>query len=696
MARHLIVTVHGIGEQRPGETVDQIVAAATTDFPPGTHPVTGEATPALDHPPLVVERDLVELNERGAFTPEKRNASLFPVPIRRVRRAPSPDDGGDAVFAEVYWADKSPAPQGPFWTVFDLLKVVLGLGYLAMENAENTRGPIPVGLVHLFTWVVYWAIAPLNAALLIGSVLLLVDLTPLGIGSEIPVLLLLFAHAVVTAGLGSYIRYRVAKTYLVRLFGRGMMVFGAIILAVAVLGLFGLRFPDGACVAPDPLPERYFANLECFVGASIAVLSTFWLLSVLLAMLIALVALPLPSGLRRWLERVPGLHAQDPQDGVRGQRAIFPAICAAMVMFWMVFSSTFWLFFMNLTATFSSRADAHPHGPDSLLHAMFSRNLSTALGSLSATAACMFVVLVATGVVLFFRTRGKEAIHMGDHPVRDRLILNIAVQAFLLLSLAVIFLAVVDLFLIRLGEPEDSLGRVPFLSPALDALREYDALIATILLGLGLAMYNFSDVVASALGVVRDIVTYATQDHCEWRSGRQVRHENFRARNEINDRFRLVMEHAVETYRPERVTVLSHSQGTVVATQMLQDGDLKDYLARHGADRVRLVTMGSPVTHIYRQYFPEFFQVSRDRLPGGLAPGERWFNIFRRDDFVGTRIDPDVLPDANNLDVPAGGHTGYFTDYHVWARLWHAAGFRLFCDGTGQPPPVSRASASPR
>jgi pimeloyl-ACP methyl ester carboxylesterase len=185
--------------------------------------------------------------------------------------------------------------------------------------------------------------------------------------------------------------------------------------------------------------------------------------------------------------------------------------------------------------------------------------------------------------------------------------------------------------------------------------------------------------VAAGLGTARDIVTYAVMDRCMWCSDPDKRKANFTERNAINARFRRVLYYGLEVLKPDRITIISHSQGTVIATQMLQNDWVKKKIAATVAPptpqhaSVLLVTMGSPVTHIYRRYFGEVFQVSTQDMPRGMV----WHNIFRTDDFVGTTIE-DVPGLAGNWEVKAAGHTGYFTDYLVWERLWRDVGLRVF------------------
>ncbi|WP_298922545.1 hypothetical protein, partial [uncultured Roseobacter sp.] len=219
MGRHLILTVHGIGEQKAGETVDAIVGTAVSTMP--------------DAEPVKIQSDKIDLPDR-TFSRDGGQTPMFPIHIRRVRPEPEQDDTRDAVFAEVYWADKSPAPNGFFLTAFDLLRVILGLGYIAMDNVSNVGTRFAGFFVHMFTWILFAGIAAANGVLLIGVGLLALNLVVVPLEADAARWLFL-VHGGVVVIIGvyfwdykctSFYRKVYVHSYLVRLFGGGMLVFG--------------------------------------------------------------------------------------------------------------------------------------------------------------------------------------------------------------------------------------------------------------------------------------------------------------------------------------------------------------------------------------------------------------------------------------------------------------------------------------
>ncbi|MEO1329519.1 MAG: hypothetical protein AAFW46_07650 [Pseudomonadota bacterium] len=117
----------------------------------------------------------------------------------------------------------------------------------------------------------------------------------------------------------------------------------------------------------------------------------------------------------------------------------------------------------------------------------------------------------------------------------------------------------------------------------------------------------------------------------------------------------------------DRTVLVSHSLGAMVAI---------DFLKREAGSRAQhlgeltLVTMGSPYANIFNFYFPHLFPpVTKDLIPGL----KRWVNIFRENDYVGTRLTPKDGDAVEEVPQPARGHLGYFSDLDVAKEIsWRA------------------------
>jgi hypothetical protein len=118
------------------------------------------------------------------------------------------------------------------------------------------------------------------------------------------------------------------------------------------------------------------------------------------------------------------------------------------------------------------------------------------------------------------------------------------------------------------------------------------------------------------------------------------------------------------------LTIISHSQGSMIAIEVLNDEELA--WVNHKFRQVNFITMGSPFHHIYQQYFRHFYPpLDHPQWNNLRSRVSRWLNIFRIDDFVGTEIEfPAALPQVqegrySNHPVERKGHMMYWCDRQV-------------------------------
>ncbi|MEU1513408.1 hypothetical protein ABZ490_14830 [Streptomyces sp. NPDC005811] len=173
-----------------------------------------------------------------------------------------------------------------------------------------------------------------------------------------------------------------------------------------------------------------------------------------------------------------------------------------------------------------------------------------------------------------------------------------------------------------------------------------------------------------------------------------------------------------------RVLLSCHSQGSVIGAAVLMQ-------ARTTAGvRTALLTYGCPLTRLYAQFFPAYFDANavhrlgqilantEETLPApeekpGLADDTRWYNLYRASDPIGGWVVRDTAPlqpsdplrrgDRQLLDPtqlckqpgdtccqPPKGHSDYFSDpaFDVCVR-------DLVAGGTGPPPTALPSTAVP-
>ena len=145
----------------------------------------------------------------------------------------------------------------------------------------------------------------------------------------------------------------------------------------------------------------------------------------------------------------------------------------------------------------------------------------------------------------------------------------------------------------------------------------------------------------------------------------------------------MMMVQLIRDEQPDELAIVSHSQGTVVAIDVLaNDGRSWLKLLPENA-QLALVTMGSPYTHVHHHYFPGSFAAHKLRKEIGPVENKgvlsRWINIFRIDDFVGTHIDADANWPKEHPVAP-NGHTYYWTDENVFPLLREFLDFRKMLD----------------
>ncbi|MEM8879457.1 MAG: hypothetical protein AAGC82_02560 [Pseudomonadota bacterium] len=714
MAGHLILVVHGIGEQRPGETVDAVVAGAIADHERSQPDV-----------PLRIETDVLDVPEY-AFPPEDEDAASrsglprqmphFPVHLRHVRPVGQPA-APPTTLADVYWADISPAPDGQITTILDLIRTLLSTGYLALENAKGLGSVASHLCVLLFFWAFFAGMSAINTHLVIGVVILfplqsffslgaLDNIWPFPIYNPAGPQQLVVINGLCTAGLGLFIKVRGAKTQLMAQFARGLMAVGmitvlyvgwraidpsafplALPLAILALGFgaglnrargrFGLLgrvlmggaavvilqaisfavFPYLAFQAPETFSTvevDHPAELDYlidYIEVMIRLMALFWILALLLCVVVYLC----------WgFEAIfRPLEALD--DGSEKQRRIYAPICSALILIWMVLASSFWVLVEYLVRGAGGSGAEAATRP---LNVLFDAQLSEALGGMTIALIWFFILIAVTGIFAIIRHNLRDVLHEQRYFRARRLLLSLWFQYTFAFASFFIALVVAHLTIVEISQ-----GTIahPMMTNAIWMLAQFEEAASVMLLILGLFIYNFFRPVSGILGIVRDITVYATTTR---RDGFfENRPEIFANRMRIERRLERVLGLLWRTGAYDRVTIVSHSLGTVVATRCLER-----ILASEAAPppqapldlpkTIALITMGSPVTHIYRRYFPVHFEIG----PAMLSPRITWTNIFRSDDFVGTRISG-LNRTLANFVVPAAGHSGYFTDAEVWEIL---------------------------
>jgi hypothetical protein len=169
----------------------------------------------------------------------------------------------------------------------------------------------------------------------------------------------------------------------------------------------------------------------------------------------------------------------------------------------------------------------------------------------------------------------------------------------------------------------------------------------------------FSHYISAGAKLVLDVVNHFTAPA-----------QDYPVRHRIARRFEEMIDTLLQANDKPDLVIISHSQGTVITLDAL----LRDDWIAKTLDRVSsltVVTFGSPITHVYQEYFPRLYpKLSETSLSHlSLHPKLKWFNVYRIDDYVGTYIDPSIRDFPINIPAPRGGHTDYWQQ-DVLARLF--------------------------
>ena len=671
MTKKLALVVHGIGEQQPGETLDDLVGA-----------ITGDA-------PCVVQSEERLLREKH-HDHDPRKIDLFRCNIRRIdcaEKRPGQSAPDSVVFAEVFWGDLSPGGNGRFQTLIELFRVIMGLGHIVRENIEEVENvpPLVRRSATLFVYLLHGPITVLNIIFFLGTLFLYVvqKLPEVFEGQSAYAGSISVSLVAVALLLIRKIWREETQSYLFQIFWRwmGWMAYALAALVAASHAFF-------AWVMPDTLQAAFVTlNIRCapIMGEGPLGCLDHWY-TVLLIHTVSFVWFVCIALVAFLVLRQRLVEGRDPN---KRQKTLFPATCAAMLVLWMFLAVVGWVSFANsIAGTFDD--------PDVL-----TVNLREAIGLSIFIWAAFLILLIRAGLAAFFRARWvKKNKHKkaeaGNVP---RLIVHQAVRRALMWAMVVLLTGAVWFGLRSMTAWMECGFSVPMdgfwcdFATFRDGVDRYLGIAhkGTNYLALGFAAaYSVAwNKIAVGLGIAKDIVVYFVrrpEPGLEDRDDVSVDYENdvkyllvpskrkvdgreerytkkvvvYPNRTRIQQRFDLVYKAMMESEAPDQVVVVSHSQGTLIALESLRNSRLRGKIGKSYIAPT-LVTMGSPTTHIYQTYFGTVFPVD-NTVRDGIR---KWINIFRFDDFVGTRVDgPDDEWPVNH-GVPPGGHTGYWTDDEV-------------------------------
>ncbi len=689
MAKQLIVVVHGVGVKDAGISAD-LLATALDDTPENAGTL---GRSAMEKPRLRPHSSDDFHQREFKIYSEGGKRQVFPARIRRYRQYDAANDKAvnERVIADFYWGDIGAIGGSSFDLVRGFLTTVLGLSHIVRESAREVfRGNdfwnrTMRWLANVAVLTIHGPIAAINIVLLaaIGCSFLLNQ----GFSEKS------IAHSGWVTGLlllgASIVFGRRAVSYL----GRHLWLWtGLAALAFLVFGLLQVRGLDGALLGFDLRLVQAACHWPGADGwVSIACDSSVNALHILglrllrlmdLAWLVVLVSTLVIFAGEIFLVR---MSARAPTS------LVMPAL-TLMILLWILLTGSAWAV---LTKLLQAGETTGPYGLAQSGAAVPHKYLVYSELGMLVVVLFMLAVLGIIAVILIrniasFIQNTTDPKRYLEHPAKfansNRLIVARAVLAamdvfFMFLILSAIHRLAGNWLPDWIELPFDYFQNFKTTNVA-PALLIASAIVTALLTYFG-AQFR------AGLGIATDVITYL--NNYSWKETALVRAEASRAmpmrekyagywpRERIRDRLKVLVDQLIADEDPDELAIVSHSQGTVVAMDVLDEHG-RGWLKRMKPEaKIALVTMGSPYAHVHNHYFPTSFNDHKQRTDllylakGGIL--SRWINIFRIDDFVGTYIDPDGQWPREH-PVPANGHTYYWVDENVFPVLKEFLDFR--------------------
>lgn len=699
---HLVLVIHGVGDPAPGETLSLFARSV-----------------AAANQPLAEAQDVIWLDEKSSC-PEY--VQRFATHVRQL------DVGGrHATLAEVYWGDLSRVRQGVLGAVLGLIEIVFGLQYVAFAAAwqkgravEALRylGRTAAGIVHGPALAVTFFLALLTFALVCTE--LLWQESWRGTFATQLLVAIVCTIAMVASGIGQ----RLTRHHVVEQFWYWVQV-----TALFVSGLMFLKLLWLDRMVPELVWHDEVRNgLIWYCRVLVWMLALLWLaqMLVVLGMAIAWGISQFTCGRMRWATHsaflIPTLvvgfwglllpmlwlvaskslesatakfrsAALSSPLGTIGSASRGPApgtVASATAIAAVAGGANSPVAIPSLPAdgsaagvtSIADRASSPVAEPGMKVMREFEQLFEQAAPMVGVQLTMAGVIVAMAGVTLmryaawrsswFWRSSGLE---QGGEP--PRLIVHewVTFSAGLCTTVGVSLIAFLNIQQMR--------GIDYLHHPAGRILAEANKVAIGLLLPLGIFSCMLFPHLRPVIDIVLDVVNHFffrpttlndAIDSDEF-DIREATFDNGRQYFARRDAIHVRIKNALAYFRDHlsgkpALTLISHSQGTMIAIEVLNDPELA-WLSRHFSE-VRLVTMGSPFSHLYQHYFPNLYPPLDDPHWQELhARLKRWINICRRDDFVGTLIRfPESIgvvpqPLCTNHAVGPRGHLNYWSDVEV-------------------------------
>lgn len=674
-----VVFVHGVGDTAPGATSAAAIPALLEFNKNRLEETERPQNRLLVEPAAKLPPKIPVCSPAPSMETAQPAAVRFPMHLRRFRvTRPQIGQPIEALFAEVFWADLAAASESRWDLLTRMFTLIFDLRHLANVAVAYTRART-ARLLGLSLYLASWLMSGPIAGMTLFMVYLMV--------SRYAVLMLfqflsLTASAMEERGVMSFNVIREVLGYIFRLHSfKGVRELGMGLLgAVAVL-----------------VAAKYYSNNRKRETNGMLLLGVVWFMAA--GIITSVVAI-----LRVWI--TPSWPWETTAGKLLAERLLAGTSnpgTATLSTHLALFFGLIYVFYTALaivmTIAFFTWVVTHV-----IVHRdrLAGPTLDAGLGTVSLQVELFVIVTLALGLLVlgqFF-----PATEQYRHPLFTMMITGFTLKLIFAMMIAVCGAAVWLLrrLMIKLSRSEAAYAhKIPrllvnsvIIYPAIvltlyalltfaywfctgDALfhkplQAYSGLVAIITIPVtALIVFFFRKGLRSWLHIMADITNHFYRPRSSLRpiakltERDNINTEDFIIQQRIEARFRRVLEEVLKLGDVTHVTIVAHSQGTITAIDVLWLEWTANLLA---GKEVYLVTMGSPFNHLYQHYFPHRYpplfkdEKFNENDWGSLRKTIRtWTNIYRIDDFIGTRIDGDPARQfPTNRCLSTGGHTRYW------------------------------------
>jgi hypothetical protein len=654
-----VIFVHGVGETPPG-WINRSIVDRLDDRRKDL-----QTTP---------HAEFHELADRGSSRP----GTYFPAYVRRAAI------GNRSIsYLELYWADLSKTSGGPAMFLLAALQLFYEAPFiLAHSLMAGRRSPyhwVLKQLVLAATWLLRWPIAGMNVtAFTVFLVLLLLSYAkltpPLPLAMTLSIIL-----AVVTVAAFAIARWRLHRDLWITDVSMATgIVSGLSIIAVAVLN--GL------------LPAHMLATPGAYLALMMPPILYVWVVwGIVIAVAIVLL-LPI------YLKRAMGFKPRYYFPVARPASALGLAVMQGLI--WKVFMTLPGVWLIDAVLALPTASGPPPH-PGHSLALLFSGDLTrctapanelmrlacqlfdaspeetlsdavirlkgvfvfNSLHALYALVAFVAIIVVRQAIA---RTTQPAAVGIERPASKGRIgqsrLPRVILSQFIIGVLFAGSLATLYVYWAGLYQSEFFLRQVP----GVRSVWLWPPLFA-ILFAVAYFFNIFQTVAASLLHIFRDVVDHQYRPRFKMLefvmpAATMRTKSRWPRRGRIQERMNVLVEKLVRGEQFDRLIFVGHSQGSVILFDYLSATEDNEDLA--SVQRIDVVTVGSPLTHIYQYYFNDYGDAKADAA--ALNPKlKSWTNFWRIDDPVGNRVDIVAGGFVRNIELPPGGHVDYWRESDV-------------------------------